>query len=212
MQRSQFPIIMTIIIMAIIAAVGLFLAVSYIQRRPDVPDGRFSTTVEGIEVTVNMDPAQAVRIVGPPEQPQTQPTTAPAPTGEVVATATPEPLPTNTPVPTAVPTATPRPVIFIDYVVQPNDTLYSVSQRIDTSITLMAQEGIAQDDLIPGQTIELPIGNPAYCPGRRAYAVGENETVSSISRRYGISIQDLKTINNLGDDFKILAGQILCIP
>ncbi|MEJ2748901.1 MAG: LysM peptidoglycan-binding domain-containing protein, partial [Anaerolineae bacterium] len=165
-------------------------------------------TVEGTQVTVNIDPAQEVQIVSPPAQPA-----ATSITPEAAATVTPEPAPTDTPVPTPEPTATlPPPFIFIDYVVQPNETMYSVTLRQVTSITLMAQEGIAQDDLIPGTTIKLPIGNPAYCPGRRPYAVGEDDTVYNISRQSGVSIEELKKINHLGDDFKILAGQILCIP
>jgi LysM repeat protein len=208
MQKSQFPIIATVVIMAIIAAVGLFLAVSYIQRRPDLAQNQFTRTVEGTQVTVNIDPAQEVQIVSPPAQPA-----ATSNTPEAAATVTPEPAPTDTPVPTPEPTATlPPPFIFIDYVVQPNETMYSVTLRQVTSITLMAQEGIAQDDLIPGTTIKLPIGNPAYCPGRKPYAVGEDDTVYNISRQSGVSIEELKKINHLGDDFKILAGQILCIP
>jgi spore germination protein YaaH len=76
----------------------------------------------------------------------------------------------------------------------------------------MAQEGIAQDNLIPGQTIRLPIGNPAFCGGRGVYAVAEGETAFSISRTLGVSLDSLKVVNNLNDDFDIKAAQILCIP
>jgi LysM repeat protein len=96
--------------------------------------------------------------------------------------------------------------------VQPNDTMYGVASRYATSITLMAQEGIAQDNLIPGQTIRLPIGNPAYCPGRRPYAVTEGDTAFNISRTTGVPLDELKAINGLNDNFDIKAAQILCIP
>ena len=90
--------------------------------------------------------------------------------------------------------------------------MFGVALRIDTSIALMAQEGIAQDNLVPGTTIKLPIGNPAYCPGRRPYAVAEGDTVFNISRTLNVPLTDLKAINELNDNYDIKAAQILCVP
>lgn len=214
MQRTQYPIVITIVIMAVITAVGLFLAWSYISRRPELPEGSYRTTVENVELVVNRDPDKQVRLIAPlPDQTQLQPdnqTTQPEP-AQPAASAE---VPTETPVPPPEPTATPLPdsVIFIDYVVQPNETMYSVALRWETSIALMAQEGIAQDNLVPGQTIKLPVGNPAFCPGRKPYAVAEGDTAFNISRITGVSLEDLKTINNLNEAFDIKAAQILCIP
>ncbi len=214
MQRTQYPIVITIVIMAVITAVGLFLAWSYILRRPELPAGSYRTTVEGVEVIVNRDPDKQVQLIAPLlDQTQLQPdnqVTQPEP----VQPATSAEVPTETPVPSPEPTATPLPdpVIFIDYVVPANPTMYGVALREDTSIALMAQEGIAQDNLVPGQTIKLPVGNPAYCPGRRPYAVAEGDTAYNISRMTGVSLDDLKAINNLSDNFDIKAAQILCIP
>lgn len=213
MKKSQFPIFITVVIMAVITAVGLFLAWSYILRRPELPEGSERVIVEDVEVIINRDPDKRVRLVNPlPDQSQLQPDNQatqpePAQTTPVVE------LATDTPVPTPEPTATlPPSIIFIDYVVQPNETMYSVAVRLDTSIALMAQEGIAQDNLIPGQTIKLPVGNPAYCPGRRPYAVAEGDTAFSISRSLNISLADLKSINQLNDNYDIQAAQILCVP
>jgi LysM repeat protein len=215
MQKNQYPILFTVVSMAVITAVGLFLAWSYISRRDDPPDYSYNVTVEGTEIVVVSNPADRVRLVVPPSdqsQLEVQPdgqTTEPEPDQPAADT----PSPTETPVPPE-PTATPRPdaVIFIDYIVQENDTMYGVAVRLDTSIALMAQEGIAQDNLIPGQTIRLPIGNPAYCPGRRPYAVAESDTAFNISRTLGVSLEDLKSINELNDNFDIKAAQILCVP
>ena len=90
--------------------------------------------------------------------------------------------------------------------------MYGVSVKYATSIALMAQEGIAQDNLIPGQTIKLPIGNPAYCPGQKVYAVAEGDTIYNIGRKFNVSIDVLKDINNLNDNFDIKAAQIICVP
>ena len=213
MQKSQSVIIFTIIIMAIILGVGSFLALSYVRRRPELPAGSFQTTVEGVDVVVSLDPAKQILLLNPPPLPSdlppgdqtTEPAAGQSAQGQPPPTATPPPPePTPTPIPDA--------VIFVDYLVQANDSMYSVAQRMDTSITLMAQEGIAQDNLIPGQTIKLPIGNPAYCPGQRPYAVGEGDTAFSVSRRFNMTVEALKTINNLDENYTILAGGILCMP
>ncbi|MCB9423303.1 MAG: LysM peptidoglycan-binding domain-containing protein [Ardenticatenaceae bacterium] len=214
MQRTQYPIVITIVIMAVITAVGLFLAWSYILRRPELPEGSYRTVVEGVELVVNQDPDKQVYLINPlPDQTQLQPdnqSTQPEPSQPAAGTE----QATETPIPPPEPTATPIPdsVIFIDYVVQPNETMYSVALRLDTSIALMAQEGIAQDKLVPGQTIKLPVGNPAYCPGKRPYAVAEGDTAYNISRTLNVPLDVLKTLNNLNDNFDIKAAQILCIP
>ncbi len=214
MQKAKPSIIVTLIVMAIILAIGSILALSYLQRRPELPDNSYQTTVEDVVVVINMDPAKRVRLVNPPPvqadlQPgdqTTEPSAAPSAQDQ-------QPAPTET-VPTPEPTAVPRPdpVIFIDYVVQPNEYLYDIALRLDTSIALMAQEGIDQADLIAGQTIKLPVGNPDYCPGRRPYAVGENDTAYSISHRLNVTVEELREINNLDDNYTVYAGGILCVP
>jgi LysM repeat protein len=154
-----------------------------------------------------------VRLVVPPSD-QPQPEIPPDDqTTEPEQPAAEPPPPTETPLPPEpTPTPRPNPVIFIDYLVQANDTLYGLTIHHATSIALMAQEDIAQDHLVPGQTIKLPVGNPAYCPGRRPYAVAEGDTAFNISRTLGVSLEDLKSINELNDNFDIKAAQILCVP
>jgi len=218
MRQTQPIIVFLLIGMAVILALGLFLIVLYIQNRPEVPEGTELQIVEGIEVRVNPDPAKEVIIVPPVavEQPITDIQPSPAdpalqqPTPAVVA----EP-PTATPMPQAVATAVPpRPdsVIFVDYAVQPGDTLYSITKRMDTSIALMARFGLSAEDLVPGKVIKLPVGNPAYCAPRRPYAVIEGDTAFSIARRHGISAEELRAINTLDANYTIYTATIICVP
>ena len=219
MQQRPQPIIVFLLIgMAAILALGLFLIVLYIQNRPEVPEGTELQIVEGVEVRVNPDPAKEVVIVQPVvvEQPITEPQPAPAdpavqePAPEIVAVA-----PTETPMPQVAATAAPPlsdSVIFIDYAVQPSDTLYSIAKRMDTSIALMSRFGISAKELVPGQVIRLPIGNPAYCAPRRPYAVTEGDTAFGIARRHGISAEELRTINALDANYTIYTATIICVP
>lgn len=218
--KPQSAVILLLIIMAIILAIGTFLAFSYLRRRPELPEGVRTQIVEGVEVTLQDDPARAVFIVDPAlPQPAPAPEVIVEPPADQPVVVEQEPpvqsVVEPTPIPTvALPPPTPVPdsVIFIDYTVQPGDTLYSISRRIDTSIALMARYNISQANLVPGTVIRLPIGNPAYCPGRRPYAVGEGDTVFTLSRRFNTTPAELKAINNLNDDYIIYIATIICVP
>lgn len=227
MQRSQSMIILLLMGTAIVLAAVLFVAVSAIQNRPNVPAGAEVVTVAGQQITLSRDASQTVIMlpeVGvPPAQVEQAATTQPvsevveSPTEAATAVATVAPaveqvVPTNTPMPpTAVPQST-QSVIFIDYLVTSSDTLYSIATRLDTSIALMAAHNIDQEDLIVNSTIALPVGNPAYCPGRRPYAVGEGDTVFSLAQRFNTAKEILQQINGLDANFSIQVAQILCIP
>ncbi len=210
MQKSQPIIVVTIMTMAVITAVGMFLAWSYLKRRPDLPEGGYTAVVQDAPVTIYLDPALEVRLVNPPpppteltgDEPPTEP--LPDPMAPDQTTPTAEPEPTATPIPDS--------VIYETYVVQPNDSLYSIAERVDVSIALMAHYDIAQDSLVPGETIELPKGNPAYCPGHRPYAVGEGDTAYSISRQFDTTVENLQTINRLDEDFTVRVAEIICVP
>lgn len=224
MQRgNQSTIIFFLMGTAIVLAAVLSLAVSNIRNRaqvPEVPVGD-QITINGQPITLRRNPALTVRIVDSGQPAPEQVATQPEPTAENTEPATPQPDPTQTPVPEAVVVATNtavpapaavNPVIFTNYNVVAGDTLYKITTQYATSIALMAEHGISQDSLTPGAVVSIPIGNPAYCPGRRPYAVGEDETVFSISQKYNITKEDLQSINGLGADFGIQAAQILCVP
>jgi LysM repeat protein len=103
-------------------------------------------------------------------------------------------------------------VIFIDYVVQPGDTLYRITEKQATSIELMAVHGISAVDIVPGTTLRLPVANPAACSGLATYVVRPGDTVYSIAQRYGTTTQAIASANGLGADFRINVAQVLCIP
>jgi LysM repeat protein len=206
------------IIMAIILGSGGFLALSYLRNRPDAPPGQEAVTVNGAQVLVAFNPDRMVEIVGPAalaeqgEGAAQPPAQQPAPEQPAVTAVPATPLPpTATPLP---PTATPAPekVIFEAYTVQPNDSLYEIARRIDVSIALMAQHGLSNEDLTPGRQIQLPKGNPAYCPGYRPYAVGEGDTAFSIGRRFNTTAGELQRINNLDQNYTVRVADIICVP
>ncbi len=216
-QRIQLPIVMLLIAIAIILAAGVFLAINVIQNRnraaePDPAASTFLVTVGAEQISLQVDPNLRPTIIEAPVD--DTPRTEDAPDQQVQeATATPEPtaVPADTQAATAAPGV--AKVIFIDYAVQQGDTLYSVSERIDTSIALMAEHGISQTSLVPGQVIRLPIGNPDFCAGRgRPYAVGEGDTAFNIGQRFNTTPQNLQSINGLDANFTVRTADIICVP
>lgn len=134
---------------------------------------------------------------------------APTPTLEVIA-----PLPTEVPVvvPTLPPPTAVNPIITVAYVVQGGDTLASIAYNQGSTVSLMASYGIDSEDMNAGTTINLPIANPAYCPGRRTYIVKEGDTVYSIGVRMNVTKETIRQVNNLNESYAIQFNQVLCIP
>jgi LysM repeat protein len=219
--RAYLAQITAVILIAIVLAIGLFLALPYLRNRPDFPPGTFPIVVEGNPVLVEMDPAKEVIIVDVPPavQPTLPPPTATLPpdvgTGQQQPpppTLTPTPVPPTPLPPTAAPPAV-ESIIFIDYTVQPGDTLYRIGLRQDTSIPLMARFGISAKKLIPGNVIRLPVGNPAYCTGGyKPYAVSDNETAGSIARQFGTTVDVLRQVNRLDANATVYTGSVICVP
>ncbi|MBK6326791.1 MAG: LysM peptidoglycan-binding domain-containing protein [Chloroflexi bacterium] len=207
-MRSKSPnpiIILTIIIVAIVLALGLFLALMFVQSRP--PEGTSQVTVEGTDVMIDMNPNDAVMLVDSPgqggEATAVPPIILPTPTD------TPLPPPTATPLP---PTAVANQVIFVSHTVGGADTLFSLSNQYNTTIPLMARFGISSADLIPGNVIAIAVANPAFCPGRRPYVVGEGESAFGISQAAGITLEEFRQINNLDANYTIHFTDVVCLP
>jgi LysM repeat protein len=110
------------------------------------------------------------------------------------------------------PALAPDPVIYANFTVQRGDTLYSIARYHDTTIELMALHGISGDDMFAGNVLNLPVANPAYCPGMQAYVVRENDTLYSIARATGTTPEDLAAANNIGMGTIIYTTNVLCTP
>jgi LysM repeat protein len=104
-----------------------------------------------------------------------------------------------------------EPIIFIQYVVQGEDTLYRITEKQKTSIELMAVHGIDAGDLVPGATLSLPVANPNYCAASTPYVVRPGDTIYAIANRFNTTIQRLAQLNNLGADYRIDITNILCV-
>ncbi|WP_420629281.1 LysM peptidoglycan-binding domain-containing protein [Candidatus Leptofilum sp.] len=227
MPNLRSPVVLMMIAIAIILAIGVFLAMNVIQNRDaaettEAPaDGNFLVNVGGQPITLQVDPNTRPNLADAPANDSPRPeevATESQPPDQQVETATATPEPTAVPPTTVPPTNVPAPpavekIIYQSYTVQQGDTLYSLSQAFTTSIALMADKGISQTNLVPGTTINIPVGNPQYCSGRgRPYAVGEGDTAFNISQRFNTTPEDLQTRNNLDANYTVKIADIICVP
>ena len=217
---SLLPQILILVTVASIFAAGLFLAIPYLQGRPEFPPGITERFIEGNLVRISVNPEQEVFLippggVGPGTGGQSLvqiPSPTPVILPPVVATATIQPLPSAPP-----PTVTPIPrnscITFTSYTVQAGDTLYSISRKFVTSIALMARHGISSTSLVPGAVLQVPIGDPSCCTGGwRPYVVEEGDTWFGIASACGISTDTLLQTNGQPAGATLYLTQVICIP
>jgi len=132
---------------------------------------------------------------------------APVPT-MVPAAITRTPVPAVTPVPTAV-----VPGVF-EYTVQWGDTLYSLALRFGTTVdSIVALNGLANASFIQvGQV--LKISGTASAPSGTGgqYTVVAGDTLYSLARRWGTTVEAIQSANGILNPAYIRVGQQLIIP
>ncbi|MGA9349081.1 MAG: LysM peptidoglycan-binding domain-containing protein [Anaerolineae bacterium] len=100
------------------------------------------------------------------------------------------------------------------YTVRWGDTLYSIARSYGTTVQALAQaNGIANTSLIHvGQVLCIPSGPPSPPPSGPYYTVQRGDTLYSIARRYGTTVQAIAQANGILNPAYISVGQVLLIP
>lgn len=132
------------------------------------------------------------------------------PTAETAADATAVPAaPTAAPpAPTAVPPAS----TAIYHTVQAGENLYRIAKRYGTTVeAIMAANGITDArSLKVGQVLLIPVGGGTT--GMGTYVVQPGDTLYSIAKRFGTTVETLAALNGLAPPYTIKVGQSLVIP
>lgn len=96
----------------------------------------------------------------------------------------------------------------LQYTVVKGDTLYLISKKFGTTIdALMSKNNLNSSEIWVGQNLEIP-SLPVF---KLIYQIKPGETLHQISSRFGISISDIMSENNL-TTAEIWSGQVLKIP
>ena len=98
------------------------------------------------------------------------------------------------------------------YVVKKGDTLYGISNQFGVSVTELASlNNVDANSLQVGQTLIIPSKSGVNPDNMFMYTVKRGDTLFSIAKKYGISVESIKKLNYL-DSNNLYIGQVLRIP
>ena len=112
---------------------------------------------------------------------------------------------------------------YISYIVKKGDTLYSIAKKYGVSAdTIIQDNNLKNSNLSVGQILRIRSGEGEVleCFGEdyndsisnyKTYIVQKGDSLYTISRRYGVSVDDIKRVNNLKNN-TLSIGQELLIP
>lgn len=98
------------------------------------------------------------------------------------------------------------------YVVKRGDTLWGISNQYGVSVSeLAALNGITAETLQVGQKLTIPSSLGTNPDNMFMYTVVKGDSLYSIAKRYGTSVDEIKKINYLTNN-NLVIGQVLRIP
>lgn len=98
------------------------------------------------------------------------------------------------------------------YTVKSGDSLYSIANKYDTTVAeLKKLNNLTSNTLSIGQILKLPDRNLNNSQNSTIYTVESGDTLYSIAKKFNISVDYLKTSNNL-DTNTLTIGQTLIVP
>ena len=104
---------------------------------------------------------------------------------------------------------------FETYIVKTGDSLSSIASRFDISVNELRNiNNLSGDTLFVGQQLLVPIGSniiDSNITNYVDYRVVSGDTLYSIANRYGVSVDELKRINNLSNN-NLSVSQVIKVP
>jgi len=98
---------------------------------------------------------------------------------------------------------------IVEYTVKSGDTLWLLSRRFDTTVDAIKRlNGLTSDVLNIGQVLKIPSGTEG---SYFEYTVSAGDTLWLLSRRFGTTVDAIKSLNGLTSDV-LNIGQVLRIP
>jgi LysM repeat protein len=100
------------------------------------------------------------------------------------------------------------------YVVQKGDSLWSIASAYNTTPqAIMDLNNLSSSSLSIGQQLKIPssITTPEPIPTENTYTVQKGDSLWTIANKYGVTVTELRSLNNLTTD-SLSIGQVLLIP
>ena len=98
--------------------------------------------------------------------------------------------------------------IIVEYIVEPGDTLWSISQKFNISLnTVLWANNLNQNSYLQlGQKLIIPPVSGVI------HHVVAGDTVSEIAKKYKAKAEDVISFNNLSNEADVFVGDILVVP
>ena len=110
-----------------------------------------------------------------------------------------------------VPYKAPNGLITNTYVVQKGDTLYSIANKLGTTVSELKKENnLTSNTLQIGEVLRIPT-KEIYEEEENIYIVKKGDSLYSIANKYNTTVEELKRINNLTSNI-LSIGQVLKLP
>jgi len=110
-----------------------------------------------------------------------------------------------------VPYTPPEGLIINTYVVQKGDTLYSIANKLGTTVSELKKENnLTSNTLQIGEVLRIPT-KEIYEEEENIYIVKKGDSLYSIANKYNTTVDELKRINNLTSNI-LSIGQVLKLP
>ncbi len=100
------------------------------------------------------------------------------------------------------------------YTIRAGDTFYSLARRFGTVVPALiaANPGVDPDRLMIGQSICIPAPSPVPCPDGTLYTIVAGDTLYNLSRRFGVTVDEILEANPGLDPNNLQVGRMICIP
>lgn len=110
-----------------------------------------------------------------------------------------------------IPYTPPEDLITNTYVVQKGDTLYSIANKLGTTVSELKKENnLTTNTLQIGEVLRIPT-KEIYEEEENIYIVKKGDSLYSIANKYNTTVEELKRINNLTSNI-LSIGQVLKLP
>lgn len=202
----------------IIALVSLALLIGILSL--SLAEGMLPTPVPSIPSTTGfptMSPSPNLKLSTAtatlPPAPVVSDTPSPSPTIPIL------PSLTWTAAPSQVTGYCPPPTGWMSYIVQPNDTLYSIATHYRTnSLSIQMGNCMTDSQVIPGTTIYVPpVATQTSVPCGPpydwvVYTIQPGDTLYHLSQIYAVSVIDLQRANCMGSSTLLQVGKNFYVP
>ena len=110
-----------------------------------------------------------------------------------------------------VPYTPPKGITTNTYVVQKGDSLYSIANKLGTTVSELKKENnLTSNTLQIGEVLRIPT-KEIYEEEENIYIVKKGDSLYSIANKYNTTVEELKRINNLTSNI-LSIGQVLKLP